>query len=134
MKAATFRRFRLTNQEEISIHAAREGGDAKLDELQTEIDISIHAAREGGDCCQHLTDFTPAKFQSTPPVKAATGLSMGGFLPNRFQSTPPVKAATLFRFYMTPSEFISIHAAREGGDFLFLFSLRLSINFNPRRP
>ena len=55
----------------ISIHAAREGGDAFLNSLPVIIDISIHAAREGGD--------------------AASGRRL---------------AANL----------ISIHAAREGGD------------------
>ena len=56
--------------------------------------ISIHAAREGGDsvakeCLQEVN-----KFQSTPPVKAAT------------------KAATPQK----EGVYISIHAAREGGD------------------
>ena len=40
----------------ISIHAAREGGDATLSILDnTKSEISIHAAREGGDL-QHLFD------------------------------------------------------------------------------
>ena len=34
----------------ISIHAAREGGDAVSAMLSKSITISIHAAREGGDC------------------------------------------------------------------------------------
>ena len=33
----------------ISIHAAREGGDGKLFGSKVGISISIHAAREGGD-------------------------------------------------------------------------------------
>ena len=33
----------------ISIHAAREGGDESCTEECTEFAISIHAAREGGD-------------------------------------------------------------------------------------
>ena len=35
---------------DISIHAAREGGDNGLYSLIEKIYISIHAAREGGDC------------------------------------------------------------------------------------
>ena len=81
------------------------------------VDISIHAAREGGDMSKGLKARHYAKFQSTPPVKAATpaGSSLpdrltisihaareggdtkvgGGLPPNTaFQSTPPVKAAT----------------------------------------
>ena len=34
--------------------------------------ISIHAAREGGDAAQYLDTRTLLEFQSTPPVKAAT--------------------------------------------------------------
>ena len=33
----------------ISIHAAREGGDAHFEEYSDCYGISIHAAREGGD-------------------------------------------------------------------------------------
>ena len=37
--------------------------------------ISIHAAREGGDAANCMDDCIYAIFQSTPPVKAATILS-----------------------------------------------------------
>ena len=60
--------------ERISIHAAREGGDVAVCPHVQTMRISIHAAREGGD---HGFGFavTPRKrFQSTPPVKAATYL------------------------------------------------------------
>ena len=55
-------------------------------------------------------------FQSTPPVKAATTDSAN--VPTRplFQSTPPVKAATSSHAEASGCAFISIHAAREGGD------------------
>ena len=39
-----------------------------------------------------------------------------------FQSTPPVKAATLAAVLSAAFHFISIHAAREGGDGGFLGS------------
>ena len=56
----------------ISIHAAREGGDF-LDVLDILFrQISIHAAREGGDAITQLPRIYRSKFQSTPPVKAAT--------------------------------------------------------------
>ena len=58
------------------------------------IKISIHAAREGGD---------PAD----SPVKPCT---------LKFQSTPPVKAATDTDSTLLVAKAISIHAAREGGD------------------
>ena len=80
--------------------------------------ISIHAAREGGDMHTSEKETSHKVFQSTPPVKAATGQNANGvpliiisihaareggdlrtfrkiFESNLFQSTPPVKAATL---------------------------------------
>ena len=56
--------------------------------------ISIHAAREGGDVA-----FSPAVNYR-----------------NKFQSTPPVKAATPRYKMLLVHKPISIHAAREGGD------------------
>ena len=79
---------------DISIHAAREGGDQRTAERSRYQHISIHAAREGGDPQCRLLRKARTKFQSTPPVKAATAVSVD--LPEFFH--------------------ISIHAAREGGD------------------
>ena len=74
--------------------------------------ISIHAAREGGDpFCKLRNDFI-IRFQSTPPVKAATGDIIAG--------------AAL--------EIISIHAAREGGDLAYISPKIYIKYFNPRRP
>ena len=56
----------------ISIHAAREGGDCKAPASETAKTISIHAAREGGDWGTIKYTLNQSKFQSTPPVKAAT--------------------------------------------------------------
>ena len=41
--------------------------------LVTVVTISIHAAREGGDAGEHAPADAEVVFQSTPPVKAATG-------------------------------------------------------------
>ena len=49
VKAATSNKETLINQEDISIHAAREGGDASAASGDAPKAISIHAAREGGD-------------------------------------------------------------------------------------
>ena len=78
--------------------------------------ISIHAAREGGDLQLSDVDRDGNKFQSTPPVKAATDRFRTHKQPEWFQSTPPVKATTR-SFLISPFSFtVSIHAAREGGD------------------
>ena len=78
----------------ISIHAAREGGDPDGQEIADFFGISIHAAREGGD------------------VSCPCGYKCR----NRFQSTPPMKAATSWAQMGLYTWGISIHAAREGGD------------------
>ena len=80
--------------------------------------ISIHAAREGGDSRSYSSAMRAARFQSTPPVKAATGLLSNCRADIGFQSTPPVKAATILAHSFRCSFRISIHAAREGGDYL----------------
>ena len=57
----------------ISIHAAREGGDACMVLIfASNWVISIHAAREGGDPVMIALYNDVFEFQSTPPVKAAT--------------------------------------------------------------
>ena len=58
------------------------------------------------------------KFQSTPPVKAATRRYSVPSFKMLFQSTPPVKAATGEAVFVSNKNGISIHAAREGGDAL----------------
>ena len=80
-----------------------------------------------------IRDFT-ARFQSTPPVKAATSTNSSNGAFCLFQSTPPVKAATLFRKIYLQTGQISIHAAREGGDVSRKTSGTNSGYFNPRRP
>ena len=49
MKAATGIAENLSGYGQISIHAAREGGDGRGGATMQPLTISIHAAREGGD-------------------------------------------------------------------------------------
>ena len=72
-----------------------------------------------------------ARFQSTPPVKAATEYIDGFAYIREFQSTPPVKAATAVRMVSQPVRYISIHAAREGGDYaggVLCYTVSISIH------
>ena len=64
--------FPLLTNNLISIHAAREGGDVVGLINGRLSSISIHAAREGGDVPDSISKRRKTKFQSTPPVKAAT--------------------------------------------------------------
>ena len=73
VKAATTSPSHLLRSCFISIHAAREGGDVAVSVYFPEVfHISIHAAREGGDPLPEAAFQTGWRFQSTPPVKAAT--------------------------------------------------------------
>ena len=80
--------------------------------------ISIHAPREGGDNGTSSNSAFVTKFQSTPPARGATLSAQG--LPSAlavFQSTPPARGATLVANGKTQAVTkISIHAPREGGD------------------
>ena len=116
MKAATARGLDYIFNLFISIHAAREGGDLRVVADKPKGLISIHAAREGGDHTPTFKRLIIFKFQSTPPVKAATLIIVTVCPARQFQSTPPVKAATIAAGAASKSRVISIHAAREGGD------------------
>ena len=72
VKAATDVRGTVFIGADISIHAAREGGDPKMINYRQVRKISIHAAREGGDYFDCFPHSWLKIFQSTPPVKAAT--------------------------------------------------------------
>ena len=96
--------------------------------------ISIHAAREGGDALRTSFAVFHIGFQSTPPVKAATNCGNNAVNYLRFQSTPPVKAATIICQQWYTVVAISIHAAREGGDWCVRQNLHRLLYFNPRRP
>ena len=58
MKAATSAVKRERHMIDISIHAAREGGDPKGGHRLAPCGISIHAAREGGDVWKPCTKAT----------------------------------------------------------------------------
>ena len=96
MKAATGNRVDAIVNFDISIHAAREGGDHGDSAPPLTRKISIHAAREGGDPKEYLTAPIP---QGISIHAAREGGDLRGTPPNRrfliFQSTPPLKAATL---------------------------------------
>ena len=96
--------------------------------------ISIHAAREGGDGHGGIPASDYYRFQSTPPVKAATE-DLGGLVNHVFISIHAAREGGDHTGRMTVKfNYISIHAAREGGD-ADPHRCNYSRNhFNPRRP
>ena len=111
----------------------------------------MKAATWQKECLQEVN-----KFQSTPPVKAATGMSRddilaarisihaaregGDFLlrRERLRRVISIHAAReggdQFGMELCCHSVISIHAAREGGDVNSGFFVCVACNFNPRRP
>ena len=89
----------LPPRQRISIHAAREGGDLKNADLRGANLISIHAAREGGD--DYLDRVIGVAAISIHAAREG-GDQVVFVIHNRaplFQSTPPVKAATKLVWY-----------------------------------
>ena len=121
-------------------------------------DISIHAPREGSDQRRRYPEYCPDQFLSTLPVRGATGFLTGSFtflqiflstLPVRgatshphvvgfqlggFLSTLPVRGATFWLIFRSLYSSISIHAPREGSDFMRLKYSWMVVDFYPRSP
>ena len=74
------------------------------------------------------------KFQSTHPVRGATGDASDPDHDVRFQSTHPVRGATLLLSRGHAPLAISIHAPREGCDVTHPSASTPSTDFNPRTP
>ena len=125
---------KMMRERSISIHAPREGGDGTPYIIHATIEISIHAPREGGDTVIPRNLPAGHGFQSTPPARGATtqNASYGAF--NLFQSTPPARGATHDLQARQQVVCISIHAPREGGDWLGRTASRKALYFNPRPP
>ena len=97
--------------------------------------ISIHAPREGGDDSDRSKRQKDGRFQSTPPARGATPASPAG----RccwwyFNPRPPRGGRPAFLCLADHAADISIHAPREGGDYIFRPHGLRQHHFNPRPP
>ena len=124
---------------------------------QYQFNISIHAAREGGDFVTSTNSSELSAFQSTPPVKAATNPRQCNFryavisihaareggdrmFQHRFPACKNIsihaarEGGDHNRSLPSSPTPISIHAAREGGDALKFTGFNSIFYFNPRRP
>ena len=116
VKAATISGVKTHSRHEISIHAAREGGDSGCFAAASRVAISIHAAREGGDINTLNPNQSSPVFQSTPPVKAATFTHYKSSVIVRISIHAAREGGDRKKSNNTANNSISIHAAREGGD------------------
>ncbi len=147
------------SQIKISIHAPHTGRDHFQKCCSIPHHISIHAPHTGRDLAIWFSLFRIGAFQSTRPIRGATGLALGVhhtiFL---FQSTRPIRGATN-RYHQTRRHYnhfnprapygarlsaslilcliesISIHAPHTGRDAILQdHRLTANRNFNPRAP
>src|SRR5699024_10428897 len=123
-------------QAEISIHAPREGSDhCWLIRLFAVLAISIHAPREGSDLVWEHWENLMGQFLSTLPARGAT--LRGGAVAQEigpFLSTLPARGATDTYEIIQSHKEISIHAPREGSDFLLPSTSISTSYFYPRSP
>ena len=95
----------------------RGGRRTCLYEAGRDEDISIHALREEGDAAVVLEDYEETKFLSTPSARRATVVPccLRTLLPN-FYPRPPRGGRPAQLARASAAEAISIHALREEGD------------------
>ena len=135
VKAATLCPPKNRQCASISIHAAREGGDAVAWYIPPlPLCISIHAAREGGDVPDCRINVTADRFQSTPPVKAATNQQRQRRNYKQISIHAAREGGDEGNVRLEITNPISIHAAREGGDGVSIPGETCREYFNPRRP
>ena len=100
----------------ISIHAPREGSDTSAGQAASSAAISIHAPREGSDVLIFFVFFAVLVFLSTLPARGATYYF---FCPNRLvwiSIHAPREGSDSILLALSESLPISIHAPREGSD------------------
>ena len=95
----------------------RGGRRTCLYEAGRDEDISIHALREEGDAAVVLEDYEETKFLSTPSARRATPTAARPIRhPPYFYPRPPRGGRPAAGLTITASTKISIHALREEGD------------------
>ena len=105
----------------ISIHAPREGSDPSDRAMDTGAGyISIHAPREGSDALHLIRSRVRSRyFYPRSPRGERLGMGRVQVCSKKFLSTLPARGATLsYRTLTMPPTQISIHAPREGSDTL----------------
>ena len=101
----------------VSIHAAHEGGDLCSRQRPCDISARFNPRRPRGRRRNSSTGAILAKFQSTPPTRAATACRQT-FVHRRLRFNPrrPRGRRRAAPGHTTAGCRVSIHAAHEGGD------------------
>ena len=98
------------------------------------MDISIHAPRAGGDDTYVVWHCKTLQFQSTPPVRGATGIPRFYDLTDMISIHAPRAGGDHKRHRNRGGRTISIHAPRAGGDGYGLPRLAANIAFQSTPP
>ena len=156
LRGATSFRCTFPNSVRISIHAPLTGSDTIFAGPRPKCSISIHAPLTGSDAVHRrrssrALDFNPRSpygerletedlknesntFQSTLPLRGATGAALHPCQRQGFQSTLPLRGATIASSRLTVYRLISIHAPLTGSDAGKFTLHRGGVDFNPRSP
>ena len=127
--------FAQTKQEQISIHAPREGSDCvSIHIILTRSDFNPRSPRgerltQAAFGAESLSHFNPRS-----PRGERRSAILSPFASPRFQSTLPARGATSVDDSGKPTAWISIHAPREGSDLQNIKRRASRRNFNPRSP
>ena len=156
MRGATIPKNPGVTQNRISIHAPHAGSDWAGIGIYFGLAISIHAPHAGSDgqkmvILPHATDFNPrspcgerlgrprflvqvAIFQSTLPMRGATGLNPHPRSPLKFQSTLPMRGATSDSSSGAVSQQFQSTLPMRGATLKVISVSPVAFNFNPRSP
>ena len=109
--------------------ATRRGRNRLIDD-----DVSIHAPREGSDIRKFNLLKLFFRFNPRPPRGERRPQGLNYIPPPPFQSTPPERGATITIINPAEMDGVSIHAPREGSDDRPDRRVNITHCFNPRPP
>ena len=133
-REATCRPGRTTSGCRVSIHAPLTGGDSLVLRYVRSSRVSIHAPLTGGDCDTKANRSKNLQFQSTPPSREATLLSICCCVDAVVSIHAPLTGGDGAFLFPARVGCVSIHAPLTGGDQIGLVGRFRRISFNPRPP
>ena len=101
---------------EVSIHAPRAGSDQAQHHRERRRHVSIHAPRAGSDPARQALGRGAGGFNPRPPCGERQVPTTAAIQSRLFQSTPPVRGATGDARVLSARRGVSIHAPRAGSD------------------
>ena len=134
MRGATPRYMSTSTKPLISIHTPHAGSDFSFSRLYLTSRISIHTPHAGSDIIKLYLVFNYLRFQSTLPMRGATGSSGRCKGLSVFQSTLPMRGATQICCPLWTDFPISIHTPHAGSDDSLLVLSTVALLFQSTLP